>query len=394
MNTEWVEKAQRYLTPNYGGQLPIAILRGEGCYLWDAEGKRYLDFIGSRGAASLGHCHPKVVAAIQEQAKRLLHVTNDLFIPNQIELARLLVEKTFADRLFFCNSGAEANETAVKLARKFMKDQGKPDRFEVITAEGSFHGRTLAMIAATGQEKVRKGFEPIPSGFQQVPFDDLDAVERVIDEKTAAIFVEPIQGEGGVHVPREGYLRGLREICDRNEILLILDEVQVGLGRTGYFMAHEWEEAPPDIATVAKSLAGGIPIGAVLINEKVASSLGPGSHGSTFGGNPLSTAAAIAAVRELSSEDFLEGVRRVGTYFEEQLRDLGDRFSVIKEIRGRGLIWAIDVERPVRPLIEEMLRKGLLVHATSDKTIRFLPPLIVGRGEIESAVAILKEVLA
>jgi predicted acetylornithine/succinylornithine family transaminase len=392
-NAIWVEMAQQYLFQNYGGQLPIAVVRGKGCYLWDVEGKRYLDLIGGRGTANLGHANPLIVSAIKKQVSKLLHVTNDLFIPSQIELAKLLVEKTFADRVFFCNSGAEANETAVKLARKFSKDQGRPERFEVITAKGSFHGRTLAMIAATGQEKVQKGFEPVPAGFRYVPFDDLEATAKAVDPKTCALFVEPIQGEGGVYVPRDGYLKGLRKICDENKILLIFDEVQVGLGRTGGLMAYEQEGVTPDIATVAKSLAGGVPIGAVLAREEVAQSMGPGTHGCTFGGNPLATAVGIAAFRKLSSAAFLKRVRTTGEYFRKKLNELKERHSTITEIRGRGMIWAIDFNRPVRPIVEHCLRGGLLLNATCEKTLRFLPPLVIEKSQIDEAISILDRVL-
>lgn len=371
----------------------MAVARGKGCYLWDVEGKRYLDWIGGRGTANLGHANPRIVSAIKKQASRLLHVTNDLFIPSQIELAKLLVEKTFADRVFFCNSGAEANETAVKLARKFSKDQGRPERFEVITAKGSFHGRTLAMIAATGQEKVQKGFEPMPSGFRYVPFDDLEATAKAVDEKTCALFVEPIQGEGGVYVPSNGYLKGLRKICDENKILLIFDEVQVGLSRTGELMAHEQEGVTPDIATLAKSLAGGVSIGAVLAREEVAQSMGPGTHGCTFGGNPLATAVGIAAFRRLSSPSFLKRVRTAGEYFQKKLNELKKCHSTITEIRGRGMIWAIDFSRPVRSIVERCLREGLLLNATCEKTLRFLPPLVIEKSQINEGISILNRVL-
>ncbi len=287
--------SEKYIAHTYN-RYPLLLVRGKGTRVWDLDGKEYLDFVAGLAVCNLGHCHPKVVKAIQDQAEKLIHVSNLYYIEPQIQLASLLCKHSFADKVFFCNSGAEANEGAMKLARKYAKEKIGEDRYEIITMERSFHGRTLATLTATAQEKFHKGYAPLMPGFKYVPFNDLKAVREAIDSKTCAVLLEPIQGEGGVNFPSEGYLKGLREICDEKGILLIFDEVQVGMGRTGKLFAYEHEGMKPDILTVAKSLAGGVPIGALLIRDEIAESFKPGDHASTFGGNPLATAAGVAAL--------------------------------------------------------------------------------------------------
>jgi acetylornithine aminotransferase len=376
------------------GRYPIVAQRGEGCRLWDIDGKVYLDFLAGVAVNNLGHCHPKVVAALREQAGRLLHCSNFYHIPQQIELAEWLCEHSFADRVFFCNSGAEANEAAMKLARKHSREKHGEDRFEVITALASFHGRTIGTISATGQEKVKAGFSPMLDGFKHVPFGDLQAMRQAITSNVCAIMLEPLQGEGGVNMPPSGYLKAVRELCDEFDLLLIYDEVQVGCGRTGTLWAYEQEGVKPDVMTLAKALAGGPPIGAMLTTEGLAATLGPGTHGSTFGGNPLVCAAALAAIQAISNDGILDNCRAMGEYLMEQLATLQARYAFIKEVRGRGLIIGMEMTIEGGPLVNAAMERGLLINCTVGKVLRFVPPLIVSRAEIDEAVAILDEVLA
>ncbi|MBI3014923.1 MAG: aspartate aminotransferase family protein [Candidatus Tectomicrobia bacterium] len=315
---ELINLSQTFLARTYA-PAPVVLVRGQGCRVWDADGKEYLDFVAGIAVQALGHCHPKVVEAIREQASRLMHVSNLYYIGREIELARLLVENSCADRVFFCNSGAEANEAAIKLARKYSRDHYGTDRYEIITMANSFHGRTLATLAATGQEKFRLGFEPLPAGFSHVPFNDLAALEKALTPRTCAVMLEPIQAEGGVIVADREYLKKVRELCDRRNLLLIFDEVQVGTGRTGHLFAYEHYGVEPDIFTLAKALGGGTAIGAMLAKEAVSESFGPGTHASTFGGNPLACAAAIAVVRELLEGNHLSQCRKMGAYLTERL---------------------------------------------------------------------------
>ena len=318
-SAEWIAEGERYVMGTYK-RFPLVLTEGAGMAVWDCEGREYLDFIGGIAVCSLGHSHPKVVEAIQKQAAKLTHVSNLYHIPPQIELARLLVENSFADKVFFCNSGAEANEGAIKLARKYGCDilGGK---YEIITMENSFHGRTLATITATGQEKFRKGFEPLPDGFVYVPYNDLEAIEQAVSERTCAVMLEPIQAEGGVRVPDERYLKGVRKICDERNLLMILDEVQVGMGRTGKLFAYEHEGVSPDIMSLAKALGNGFPVGAMLATDRVASAFAPGNHASTFGGNPLAMAAGKAAFEVLTQEGVIEHGARVGLYLKKRWRN-------------------------------------------------------------------------
>jgi len=374
-------------------RFPILLVKGKGTRVWDKDGKEYLDFLAGLAVCNLGHCHPRVVKAIQEQAGRLIHVSNFYYIEPQIRLASLLCEYSFADKVFFCNSGAEANEGAMKLARKYAKEKMGEDRYEIITMEGSFHGRTLATLTATAQEKYHKGYAPLMPGFQYVPFGDPDAVRKVVNPKTCAVLVEPIQGEGGVKIPSEGYLKALREICDEKKLLLILDEVQVGMGRTGKLFAYEHEDMTPDMLTLAKSLAGGVPIGALLIKEEIAEGFKPGDHASTFGGNPLATAAGVAALTALLEEGMLENCAKVGAYFLSRLEEMKRRFPFVEAVRGKGLILGMELRiEDGRPIVIEMMKRGFLINCTMGNVLRFLPPLIVTKEEVDQLVTALEEV--
>jgi len=334
--------------------------------------------------------------AIQKQAQRLIHVSNYYYIEPQIKLAKLLVEHSFADKVFFCNSGAEANEAAIKLARKYSKEQVSPKRFEIITARNSFHGRTLATVTATGQEKFQKGFEPLVPGFKYVLFDDINAMGKAITKDTCAVMLEPIQGEGGVRMPGPNYLRDVRELCDEHNVLLILDEIQTGMGRTGKFFAYEHFGITPDIMTLAKGLGGGVPIGAMLATDKVASSFQPGNHASTFGGNPLVCAAAVATIETLLEDGFiLDQCNRMSEYLTEKLEQLREEFpSLIIEIRGKGLLLGIELARDGDPIVRECLEKGMLVNCAAGNVLRFIPPLIVQKKDIDRLIDVLEEVFA
>jgi acetylornithine/N-succinyldiaminopimelate aminotransferase len=384
--------SEQYLAHTYA-RYPVVLVRGKGTRVWDQEGEEYLDFVSGLAVCNLGHCHPRVVKTIQGQAEKLIHVSNFYYIEPQIQLASLLCKHSFADKVFFCNSGAEANEGALKLARKFAKEEIGKDRYEIITMEGSFHGRTLATLTATGQEKFHKGYEPLMPGFKYVPFNDIGAVKKAIDPKTCAVMVEPIQGEGGVNCPSEGYLKALREICDENRLLLIFDEVQVGMGRTGKLFAYEHEGVEPDMLTLAKSLAGGVPIGALLIKQEISDGFKPGDHASTFGGNPLASAAGVAALTAILEEGMLENCRKMGDYFLSELDKMKNKFPFIKEVRGKGLILGMELKIDGSSIVKEMLKKRVLINCTMGNILRFLPPLIVTQEEIDRVVATLEEVL-
>ena len=385
--------SEKYVAHTYA-RYPIVLVRGKGTRVWDLEGEEYLDFVAGLAVCNLGHCHPRVVKAIQDQAEKLIHVSNFYYIEPQIQLASLLCKHSFADKVFFCNSGAEANEGAFKLARKFAKEKGDKDRFEIITMERSFHGRTLATLTATGQEKFHKGYHPLMPGFKYVPFNDIGAVRNAVDSKTCAIMVEPIQGEGGVNCPSEGYLRALREVCDEKNLLLIFDEVQVGMGRTGKLFAYEHDGIEPDVLTLAKSLAGGVPIGALLIKKGVADSFKPGDHASTFGGNPLATAAGVAALTALLEEGMVENCRKTGNYFFAKLEGIKKKFPFVHEVRGKGLILGMELKIDGSSFVKEMLRKKILINCTMGNVLRFLPPLIVAQEEIDRVVKALEEVFS
>jgi acetylornithine/N-succinyldiaminopimelate aminotransferase len=374
-------------------RLPVIFVRGKGTRLWDQSGKEYLDFLAGIAVCNLGHCHPELTAVMCRQADTLVHVSNLFYTRPQVELAAELTRLSFADKVFFSNSGAEANEAAIKLARKHSKDRHGAGRFHIITMKESFHGRTLATLSATGQEKVHKGFEPLVGGFTFVDFNSTAAVEKAITDRTCAVLVEPIQGEGGINFPAAGYLSGLKELCRKYDLLLIFDEVQVGMGRTGTLFAHEQEGVTPDIMTLAKALGNGLPIGAMLATDEVAKAFVPGTHATTFGGTPLVTSVALRALQLISAPPFLARVKEVGRYFLAGLEDLRSRHPLIKEVRGRGLMIGVELQVPGAKFVDRCLEKGVVINCTHDTVLRFVPPLVVEEQEIDLLIRILDEVL-
>jgi len=401
LNTqEIINLTSKYVANTYN-RFSIAITKGRGCKVWDADGKEYLDFVAGLAVCNLGHCHPKVVKAIQEQAGKLIHISNLYHIEPQAQLAELLCKNSFADKAFFCNSGAEANEAAIKLTRKYFKDkpvpagikQGGENKFQIITMEKSFHGRTMATLAATGQKKFQQGFEPLLEKFIYVSFNDVKAVANAITPQTAAVMVEPIQGEGGVNIPSDNYLNELKALCKEKGLLLIFDEVQVGMGRTGKLFAYEHYGVTPDIMTLAKGLAGGVAIGCMLATDEVAKSFVPGTHASTFGGNPLATAAGIAAIKAVLEQGMLENCQKVGRYLLEKLHKLKAEYPFIKEVRGKGLIIGMELTIPGADIVKACMNKGLLINCTSDTILRFIPPLVVTEKEVDEMMQILTAVL-
>ena len=369
------------------------MVRGEGCRVWDADGKEYLDFVSGLAVCNLGHCHPGVVAAIREQAGKLIHVSNLYHIEPQIELAKRLNRLSFGDKAFFCNSGTEAVEAALKLARKYSYKKYGEGRHEILSFDMSFHGRTMASLSATGQTKFHGAFKPLLPGFRYMPFGDVESVAAAVSEQTCAIMVEPIQGEGGVNVPPEGYLKGLREICDANDLLLLFDEVQVGLGRTGKLWAYEHEGVAPDAMCLAKALAGGTAIGALVASDK-AMAFEPGDHAATFGGNPLATAAGCAAVDAITAPGFLEHVQEMGAYATAGLEELATRHAIIKDIRGKGLIIGCEVDVDATSIVTKGLEAGFLLNVAVQKVIRLIPPLVVEKDMIDKLMNFLDEALA
>lgn len=391
-NQEILAMGQQYVMNTYG-RLPMAFVKGEGCRVWDADGRQYLDFVGGLAVNSLGHAHPKVAEAVCRQAKTLLHCSNLYWIEPQVKLAKLLVENSCAGKVFFCNSGAEANEGAIKLARKYAKVNLGPDKYEIITASNSFHGRTLAAVTATGQTKYQKGFDPLPPGFNYVPYNDLAALEQSIGPQTCAVMLEPVQGEGGVIPAHPAYLEGVAGLCKEKGLLLIFDEVQCGLGRTGKFLAYRHYQVEPDIITLAKALGGGFPIGAMLAKDHVASTFQPGDHASTFGGNPLACAAALAAMETILQDGVQENAQSMGEYFKNQLTTLAQKYPYVKEVRGLGLMLGMELTIEGKDIVARCLEQGLLINCTNDNVLRFLPPLIITIEEVDQAVAILDQAM-
>ncbi|MFW6164224.1 MAG: aspartate aminotransferase family protein [Planctomycetota bacterium] len=386
---ETIDLFDRYVIPNYP-RSPIVAVRGEGSWLWDAEGKKYLDLFPGWGVDGLGHCHPRVVAAIREQAGRLLHVANvPFYIEPQGRLAQLISDHSFGGQCFFCNSGAEANEAAIKLARLHAGD----GRFKIITAYNSFHGRTLTTVAATGQPKYHRGFLPLAPGFVHVPYDDPDVIAKLLDDETAAVLVEPIQGEGGVNVPADDYLPRLRELCDDRGVLLILDEVQTGCGRTGQWFGHQHWGVEPDIMTLAKALGGGLAIGAICARPEVAKSLVPGTHASTFGGNPIACAGGIAAFEAIEEEGLLENARRIGEQIKSRADVWGEQLGCIADVRGLGCMVGIELTRPGADVVKACMERGLLINCTHDTVLRMLPSMAATESEIGQGLDILESVL-
>ena len=388
-----LEWSAKYHTPNYGSRAPIVLVRGDGVRVWDTEGREYLDFGAGIAVTSLGHCHPRVTGAIQEAAATLLHVSNLYHAAPQIHLAKLLVEHSFADRVFFSNSGAEANEAALKVARKYARERIASDRIEFVATRNSFHGRTFAALAATGQEKYQHGFEPLVPGFKHVPYNDLRAMERAIDNRTAGVLVECIQGEGGVHVADEDYLRGLRKLCDQSGALLIIDEIQTGVARTGTLWSYQHYGIEPDIMTLAKALANGVPIGAMLTREDIASVLIAGTHGSTFGGTPFVTSVALATMTTVLDGKLWEQAAQRGRYLMDGLRAIQASNPKVQVVRGRGLLIGAELSVPAGPVVDACREAGLLVLSAGEKVLRLTPPLIVAERECEQALGIIKTVL-
>lgn len=389
-----VELTSKYVMNTYG-RLPLAIVKGEGTRVWDADGKQYLDFVAGIAVNNLGHRHPRIVEAIHRAADTLIHCSNLYHIEPQGLLAKELAEASGMGRAFFCNSGAEANEAAIKLARRFSKLHVDSNRYEIITAVHSFHGRTLATVTATGQPKYHAGFEPLPAGFKYVPLNDIEALKKAITPNTCAIMLEPIQGEGGVNPCTPEYMEAVRALCDQHRILLIFDEVQTGLGRTGKLFAFEHYAVRPDIVTLAKALGGGVPIGAMLATEEVAQGFEPGSHASTFGGNPFATTVALEVVRVLIEEDLPAQAERLGKLLVSKLRQLATKYpKFLGDTRGKGLMIGIEIKAAGTELLQEAMHRGLLINVVGNSVLRLLPPLVVSEGEIEQAIDILDQSLS
>ena len=392
--SEIFEESKKYIMNTYK-RLPLFIVKGRGNRIYDSEGREYLDFINGLAVNNLGHCNPRITVAFQKQAQRLVHTSNLFYTEPQVRLAKLLVENSFADKVFFCNSGAEANEAAIKLIRKYFKEKGE-GRYEIITAYNSFHGRTMATITATGQERFHKGYEPLLPGFTYVPYNDITSMEKAITDKTAAVMVEPIQGEGGVNIPDKNYLNQLRRICDSNGILLVLDEVQTGIGRTGKLFAYQHSDIKPDIMTLAKGLGNGLPIGAMLAVDEVAQAFTPGSHASTFGGTPLVCSAAIEVLKTLTEDEIiLDNCVRMGKYIMEELRGLREKYPhIIKDVRGKGLMIGMELNIKGEDVVRECIKKGVVINCTMERVLRFLPSLDIDRLDIDTLINTLSEVFS
>lgn len=393
-NQKLKERSDAVFANTYA-RYPVALVKGSGCIVEDAEGKEYLDFLAGIAVCSLGHCHPQVTEAVCRQAKELVHVSNLYYTGAQTELAEMLVENSFADKVFLANSGAEANEGALKLARY----AAGPERYEIISLMGSFHGRTLATLTMTGQPKFHEGFEPAPEGFSYAPFGDLDALEKMISSKTCAIICEPLQGEGGVRPLDKEYVRGIRELCDKYDLFLIFDEIQTGIGRTGTLFGYEQLGVKPDIMTLAKALGNGLPIGAMLTTEKIASAFGPGSHGSTFGGNQVSSAAAVETLKIMLADGFLSEVQEKGEYLQGKLKEMAAQFPIIAtSARGMGLLRGLVLTDEFVPkgaeIVNKMFGRGYLMNFAGNTALRFAPPLVVTKEEIDKIIAELTEVFA
>ena len=390
--SNWQELEHKYFMPTFE-RTPITIVRGQGARVWDEDGREYLDFVGGWAVDSLGHCHPVVSEAVTEQVKTLIHTSNQFYTIPQIQLAELLVENSCLDKVFFCNSGAEANEGAVKLARRYGKHHLN-GAYEVITANDSFHGRTLAMVAASGQAKFQEPYVPLPVGFINVEYNSVEAIKAATTLKTCAVMLEPVQGEGGVNLPDEGYLTAVRTWCNQRGILLILDEIQTGVGRTGTLFAYEQHGVEPDIMTLAKGLASGLPIGAILAKDG-ASVFTPGEHGSTFGGNPIACVAGYATLKFVIENDIAGNARRVGQYLASGLEGLKQKFPFITDVRGCGLLAAMEFSGDIaQSVVMACLERGLLINQLKPNALRFIPPLIISNREVDEALVILGEALS
>jgi acetylornithine/N-succinyldiaminopimelate aminotransferase len=382
MQDELIKKAKQYLADTYT-RFPIVITKGEGCWLWDLNGHRYLDFLSGIAVCGLGHAHPAVVEALTTQAKKLFHVSNLFYMEPQIKAAQMLTEHSFGDKVFFCNSGAEANEAAIKLARRYSWKKYGEGRSTIIAMENSFHGRTMATISATGQPKFQVGFAPLQPGFVHVPFNDIKALEKNIDETTCAVMIELVQSEGGVFVADTEYVKKVRELTKDKDILLMIDEVQTGMGRTGMFFAYEQYGIEPDVMSLAKALGNGFPVGAIIAKDAVMAAFEPGTHASTFGGNPLAASAVIATINTLLEEDIIRNCAEVGEYLQKGLMALKKNFPIVTEIRGMGLIWGVELTANGDEIVKEFLKEGVILNCTKGKILRLMPPLIVKKEEID-----------
>jgi acetylornithine aminotransferase len=385
-----MERANKVVMNTYGRQ-PLVLVKGQGCRVWDDQGKEYLDCLAGLAVCNLGHAHPDIAKAAAAQLTQLVHVSNIFYTTPMVELAETLVRLSFADRVFFANSGAEVNEGAIKLVRRYSRERFGEGRHRIVCMENSFHGRTLGALSATGQPKFWQGFDPLLPGFSFVPFNNLDALTDAVDDTVCAVMLEVIQGEGGVCAPSPGYLQGLRKLCNDKGLLLVLDEIQTGLGRTGKLFAHENFGITPDVMTLAKALANGLPMGALLATEEVAGAFVPGTHASTFGAGPVVAAAAKTALDLLSAPEFLAGVRQRGALLQEKLATFQGRFPVVREVRGLGLMWGLELGQEGTPVVAACRERGLLVNCTQGNVIRLLPPLIITDQELDAALAILGE---
>ena len=392
MNKNIIQLTEKHVSGTYG-RYPIALIKGKGSKVWDKSGKQYIDFVSGLAVNNLGHCHPSVVAAIKKQAEKLIHVSNLYHIEPQSQLAEKLTSVSFADKIFFCNSGTEAIESAIKLARKYFFDQGQSGRTEIITMHNSFHGRTLGSLSATAQNKFHIGFKPLLPGFKYIPFNDLQSARKAITQKTCAILVEPIQGEGGVNIADPSYIRGLKKLCQKNGVLLIFDEVQSGFGRTGKLFAYELYKTKPDIMTMAKSLGGGVAIGAMAGSNRVMKSFVPGTHAATFGGNPLACSAALATLKVITGKNFLNKVNATGIYFLKRLKEIAQENPIVKEARGTGMFLALELDQPGNDIVVDCMNRGFLINCIQQNVLRFLPPLNISRKDINSLVSVLSNSL-
>ncbi len=389
MNTqEIIAQFDKYVVANYN-RVPKAIVKGNGSYIYDADGNEILDMFPGWAVSGIGHCHPKVVEAIKTQAEKLLHIDNTFYIEPQGKIAEMLSKRAFNGKLFFCNSGAEANEAAMKLARIHTAKE----KYKYITAFGSFHGRTFATVTATAQPKKHEGFLPMLPGFSYVPFNDIDAIEKAFDDEVAAVMIEPIQGEGGVNIATQEYMNAIRQLCDQHQAVMILDEVQTGMGRTGKWFGYQHYDVEPDIITMAKALGGGIAVGAMMATKKIAKSLVPGTHASTFGGNPIACAAAIAVVEAIEEEGLIENAEKMGKYTVEKITQLKQKYTIIEQIRAKGLMIGIQLNEKGNNIVSKCLENGLRINCTQETVLRFMPAMNVTKNEIDKAVEILDGVL-
>lgn len=392
---EIIELSEKLFIPTYE-RFPLILRKGRGVRVWDVNGREYLDFLAGIAVNVLGHCPRKVVMAVQKQVQRLIHASNLYYTEPQLNLAKILTENSFADRVFFCNSGTEANEAALKLARIYIKKTLSHERHEFIAAENSFHGRSFGSLSVTGQKKYHQGFEPLLPGVKFVPFNDADAIERAITEKTCAVILEPLQAEGGVNIPSQDYLKKVRQICDKYKILLILDEIQTGIGRTGKLFAYEHFEIEPDIITLAKGLGGGIPIGAILTKEEIAQAFSPKTHASTFGGNPVACAAAVATLETILEDGYLlDYCQRISRYFMKKLYALKEKYPAkIKDVRGLGLLIGLQLEGSGAEIVKKCMEKGVLIGTAGDGSVlRFTPPLIIEKEDVDEVISVLDKTL-